>query len=1323
MMGSVQPPTPTPSRPGVLTKSIVRTPVCKYILHARIRHRDFNDVVFVGEDFIHVKQVIHNGHLEHIATKDDFDCHIKAAKTFDLDADSPDNGEDFIKTESASGKKNDTKFDLPPQLVVLTLDSDDLIFLYLKLDETGHLQFVHQTCPMPTFESRIHQTGDHLAVDPASRALAVAACERQVIIYSAKPTDQIQNQLRQNHPNWCPVSSQRSLVVTGVIQHLEYLHPSDKDPDHIILLLVVVDERRTKALWISWHGNSDLRHALVHQPQPVDAPRTVSNLLIPLRNAAFLTVTGSDMKLHKDILSGFMRSIPMDPYVAETESPGGSPRRPIWTSWCRPLRNRSIKHGQDIIYLIREDGLVILVEVTSIDTMHASNAGNVGCHVGSAFASLGDPSDPDILAIVGDMSNGCVVHMGNWPSPGRIAEMSRVDTMEMQESGTLPNWASNTDMVLSKLPQSHTRSARTTDAVFATSSREPHGNITELRKGIEARLATYFDLEGLKSVMGAWALPNVSNASILMLLSTPSSTRVLDIAPSLEELDELSDEATTLELQQRTLTAGIFSNGHLVQVSEASICTCASIAASFEDQSRWDAGADNIVIAASIEPSYDCAVIVKRASDQSELLVFKHRVQHIDGEIDGVEEGLQPLGKPIIFEDEPLCLATTVYQNGIIGVVATVEGNLQLFTLDFGPSIRLALRGSLQIVTDRQSLCDHIMLLHPKDTDTSSSHGLLAVCGLRDGTIVSVEISADSALAFGQTHSVTFGHETVRLQRPASDSEKAYAFSGPDTCILTWDGSSARSLSIQSLWISDKSRPALSQGSITMVSVMPTSDYLSSTDTVGSLANSLAIVSSNEVCFALVDNATTTIPRQIPVTGTPNRLIYAEQQRSFVCASVCTGVRSFPSNMRNAQPEERRQIWPTIDFIPADKDRVSFTFDLQPGERVYALLEWSFHSKGKQYSFIMVGGSYPSRGGTAEKGRIAMLQPTIRNWETVDVREGRSTTFDKPVYALALYDDLTYLACTGTDVLASRFDTDERKWENICAPLKLSGEGTSISVSGPLIYVSSAREGLVTLRLENTPSRDEHGTYSHRLILVAHPPQADSPLSHTVLPLTPDSNIALLSTKHKFLTGLTSPSPDTPGSHRTRLLFEAKLPRSLVRIKQGCTRPLWRPTPKSGVLASELIGLSADGSMTGIALVDEFLWRRLFWLQRVLEWDKSFSPHAPEIETYGVDAELYTGSERRLPIGFANPDGDMPGDEIALFVDDEVSREGDRHVNGDVLARVLEIGGEIRLAAALRRLADREDRIGEWMARHLDTELQAVEGIVGEIRGLLGMWM
>jgi len=583
----------------------------------------------------------------------------------------------------------------------------------------------------------------------------------------------------------------------------------------------------------------------------------------------------------------------------------------------------------------------------------------------------------------------------------------------------------------------------------------------------------------------------------------------------------------------------------------------------------------------------------------------------------------------------------------------------------------------------------------------------------------------------------------VRLSRHAKEPAKAYAISGLDTCVLTWDGRSPETLDIKSLWVSDKARPELSQDTVMAVSKLPSNDYVTTAD----LADSLHMVSSEEIWVTSVDKTPTTVPRRIAVTGSPNRLIYAEHQRSLVCASVCTGVRSFPANMPHAKPEERRQIWPAIDFVSLDRkpsgdedlpeSNVSFTFRFQPGDVVNALVEWSFTMKGKQYSFVMVAGSYikTSKGETKERGRIAFLQPVIKGWEVVDVREGRSQNFESPVLALALYDELTYVACSGHEVVVSRF-ADDSKWSMICASLQLASAGVSITVKAPLVYIATLEDSLVIVRLEKLSPSANEDIYTHRLVTLATAPRHAESFSHAVIPLHRDGEqtnnhssqssefVVLLSTKFQKLVGLSSPASDATSSRnltlKSRILFEAQLPRCITRIKHGNVRPRWRNTPRSGVVADGIVGVTADGSLMGISILDESLWRRLFWLQRLCEWSEKISPHLTECPPYGVDEDELDGEERALPIGL-NDDAD---DELALIPDTEDTRpEHDMHIDGDVLVRLLEKGGTERLKEVVREQAQRQDRIGEWLTDNLEDELEAVEGVIEEVELLLGSWM
>ena len=251
------------------------------------------------------------------------------------------------------------------------------------------------------------------------------------------------------------------------------------------------------------------------------------------------------------------------------------------------------------------------------------------------------------------------------------------------------------------------------------------------------------------------------------------------------------------------------------------------------------------------------------------------------------------------------------------------------------------------------------------------------------------------------------------------------------------------------------------QGAVAACAHMPDAHLLSSHE----LANSLVMISGDEFLVTTLDRTPATIPRMVPVSGTPNRLLYLEQQRCLVSASLRYDVRTFPSSLPHAKPEERRQIYPVLDFVPSRNSAPSFSYEMRPGDRVFALLEWSFKlSEDKTYSFLLVGGSYVKSSGS-QRGRITFLQPINKSWEVVDVKEGRSMSFDAPVYAMALHDGHTIVACIGQYINVLRFSAEKRKWEQASAPIKLASVGISVSVSLGVIYVATAEDSLISLTL------------------------------------------------------------------------------------------------------------------------------------------------------------------------------------------------------------------------------------------------------------------
>lgn len=169
---------------GILTRTVIRSPVVKSIIPARVRHRTKNDVVFVHDDFIVIKEVrggerIENDpfsdiSLDDVVAKKDFDSSIQAAKVLGLQR-KPKSSRfpgKYWSTPNSPQSPPETKpeplheNEIPPQILVLSLASRILVFLFAFHDVYGGIHFLSSTWPLPAQLSPPEELGVHLAVDP-----------------------------------------------------------------------------------------------------------------------------------------------------------------------------------------------------------------------------------------------------------------------------------------------------------------------------------------------------------------------------------------------------------------------------------------------------------------------------------------------------------------------------------------------------------------------------------------------------------------------------------------------------------------------------------------------------------------------------------------------------------------------------------------------------------------------------------------------------------------------------------------------------------------------------------------------------------------------------------------------------------------------------------------------------------------------------------------------------------------------------------------------------------------------------------------------------
>jgi hypothetical protein len=157
---------------GIISHTLSSSPTVKWILPARIRSPSKNDVVFVGDTSIQLREFITTGstHLADATGKLDFHTQILAAKVISaklepipvLEATLNQSGDDERFTINSQPVKEGH----PPQILVLSTASSQVIFVYAQERYDGSARFVYAKRPLLGGLSLAEGACRHLAVDP-----------------------------------------------------------------------------------------------------------------------------------------------------------------------------------------------------------------------------------------------------------------------------------------------------------------------------------------------------------------------------------------------------------------------------------------------------------------------------------------------------------------------------------------------------------------------------------------------------------------------------------------------------------------------------------------------------------------------------------------------------------------------------------------------------------------------------------------------------------------------------------------------------------------------------------------------------------------------------------------------------------------------------------------------------------------------------------------------------------------------------------------------------------------------------------------------------
>ena len=570
-------------------------------------------------------------------------------------------------------------------------------------------------------------------------------------------------------------------MLDGSILRMEFLYPPEGEPNRIILLLVVAKKNQSRLIWYDWNGDLPLHQAQLRPNKiPLHPDEQLPLLLIPLiKNTAFILVCEKRIVLIKDILTGgFHRYLHHFAFQQESQEPGASQGRPIWVQWARPMRSKKFRPSEDHIILCREDGIVQYMVIDhGIKQMIDSNysVGKLGININASFAivDLGLYTD-DLLVAAGNESDG-----GLWNFPPRHKGPS--------QRGTIPNWTPLNDFAVANIPVDQ-QNAETAAAanntpkgqqrLFACSGKGRHGAISEIRYGVEAskKIDTVVDRNDfINGMLGIWALHGFYGNAVeherpdkhlsdvtLIILSHPTRTCLLqlwlkqDSDPGENEAGLLDADVNLLgqdlglDLNSRTIAVGRTARGLTIQITENSIrATLLPLPIEVPDsgikkEDTEDRKPDKNQRSQprylySVEDSHILAACIHTINMNTIIVLAAERAGQFSLEFGTFAKGYQPLDQNISLQAQPSCLSLLAIENELLVLVGTTAGALEVYPLDDVVSGLLNNATTIRHAFARPfGICDSIATMARVTTNGAQP---LLVCGLRDGTVETIELS------------------------------------------------------------------------------------------------------------------------------------------------------------------------------------------------------------------------------------------------------------------------------------------------------------------------------------------------------------------------------------------------------------------------------------------------------------------------------------------------------------------------------------------------------------------------------------------------------
>ncbi|KAI1330850.1 mono-functional DNA-alkylating methyl methanesulfonate N-term-domain-containing protein [Xylariaceae sp. FL0255] len=1199
---------------GVLTKTVVPSPITRWILPVQLRASRYNDVALVGNRSVSICELDAENQLQPIVTKDDFEANIRNCQVLGSHgylADYYKNGTKKKKEDAGSdiemtdAAEQDTH-EMFQQLLVLVLETGELVFAFLERTSSEGWAFVTLPGILPNWgdskskpktkrKPMIKPETFQMAISPTGEYLVLSYAVDQCIVCQLEPLKKIRLEYYQGREVQL-VREHVALTMRGVIQTLDFLYPGPGKESQVIMVLISTNAGISRLATYEWDRSESLRHVLRSDEisgHRLEEAYRFPLLVIPLTvGPQFIIVTETATAVCSNLLSGPPTFAPF-PLAnrGETSFHFGT-RTPLWTAWARPIRHQHFHKDTDVIYLAREDGWLCFLEISDGFGIEQSvSMGPLDCNIDSAFAC--------VVCLKGD-----VVLSGGDVGPVSIWSVAPRDTA--QHIRSQHNWSPSTGIVLvrdpgknygvvpsdpsgpdkSRRPENSSTSGSKNDrssapgSVFVCGGRGKHGAVTELRYGIEAKIG--LDLVYSSPIKRCWTFPDFDGnpgIGFLMLLTLPDSSALLHISHEFTEVAERSQSTVQFDLLSPTLA--VYTTADLIIQVTQTYATIVSPTACYQHMiSDLILDPQSTVTNAAI--ASDTLALATFSFPSSKLLIlgideagFSPQVDfHVEGEITSISVDK--------LSNETYVLVGLWINNYSILKLYPTRRSQSLIATPIEISLHKA---------DSRSQTGNIERTDdgPITSIVCSSDDLqnaLIIIGTRNGDVVKIQgdlsrpstckVSRDQ---FGLSSSDVFTgpqlHSTSSVL-VCNDSGLAIM-----ECMAQGNGHVANAGAVHRVWLTDANERGMSSPVINSVSTFHEDQNFS--------RSTVVMVSGAQILLTELQPKPTAVPRTLSLEGNPMKMLYSERLNALVTVFSKDGVISLhfidPLTGKDlSRPKKKEKK--TADKELKDVDYID-KLGHRPG-KIVSLNHWRPNSRTNTY-FCLTIGKPDLRGGIivlvhAQEASFDAVNGTHRGIQFWTVHPHIRIAHE-PLRAITTDNDTGIFAGVGNSVQYHKFG------QGVPIKCKLPSPAMSMELVGGNLQVTTARHSLVVLAYETEDTGDSVQKMTQLQTDVVRRDGLSMIAVGITNALVEQDYITLVSDAADRVYGLHVSYREEP-STRPELAFTAELSSPVRMFMQGQTRPRWatklpcHPDHLQHKLeANDIFGLSVDGSLVHFSIL------------------------------------------------------------------------------------------------------------------------------------------